>query len=619
MVVVGAGTGASCDVFGEWPVPSVVLVEADESCERQLAALAQAHQGWSAITACAGESDGEMDFFVASNPAESGLIAPDRLTRLWRNLRTREQRKLRTLTLDEILSNSQAQDANWAMIDCLPALPVLRGAANCLDRLDVLICRVVLDETRLAADGASEREVDAFLSSRGFRCVAQEEELHPALGVAIYARDLRIAHEEQRNALAGREQQVGQLSQANEALIQSLEDQRAQLNDLIRERDEQAQLAAGALEQMRNAAQERDEQARLAAGALEQVRKAAQEQDEQARLAAESLEQARNAAQERDEQARLAADALEQARKAAQERDEHARLAAGALEQVRSLEQTRDEQTRMAADALNQLAQSTASLQEQVGGLRQELADAIDRAVGLQAQLDQVRREHDEQAVRDAERREHREEEFAQHLDITVGALQQQHAKELADLAAALEQQVADQLHLQAGLLRDQNEEHQRHESRNAGERDEIGKRFAELNQMLEELTHSRRAMEGEISTLRTELEHRARSEAELRQELRESRQTAALSVRMQTLREADLKDLQVRYQASVVAQEKQHLLLTKLSERLSAASNYFHQLAAFEARPVAVAGKAARLPASPAPRATRPAPAKKAVKKAKR
>ena len=57
-------------------------------------------------------------------------------------------------------------------------------------------------------------------------------------------------------------------------------------------------------------------------------------------------------------------------------------------------------------------------------------------------------------------------------------------------------------------------------------------------------------------------------------------RQTAALSIKLQALREADLRDLQARYQETLLSQNSQHQLLVKLSERLNKASSYFHRLA---------------------------------------
>ena len=64
-----------------------------------------------------------------------------------------------------------------------------------------------------------------------------------------------------------------------------------------------------------------------------------------------------------------------------------------------------------------------------------------------------------------------------------------------------------------------------------------------------------------------------------LQRDLADARQTAALSVRLQTLRETDLRDLQGRYETVSVQQQSQHALLTQLAHRLTVANQYFHQL----------------------------------------
>ena len=65
-----------------------------------------------------------------------------------------------------------------------------------------------------------------------------------------------------------------------------------------------------------------------------------------------------------------------------------------------------------------------------------------------------------------------------------------------------------------------------------------------------------------------------------LEQQLVESRQVAALSVKLQAQRDADLADLQERYRESQSVQARQRELLEKLGARLNVASHYFHQLA---------------------------------------
>ena len=68
-------------------------------------------------------------------------------------------------------------------------------------------------------------------------------------------------------------------------------------------------------------------------------------------------------------------------------------------------------------------------------------------------------------------------------------------------------------------------------------------------------------------------------NEDKLQLELEEAKQTVSLSLKLQMLKENDLKDLQQRYQSALETQENQHQLLNKLSERLSLAAGYFHQI----------------------------------------
>lgn len=115
-------------------------------------------------------------------------------------------------------------------------------------------------------------------------------------------------------------------------------------------------------------------------------------------------------------------------------------------------------------------------------------------------------------------------------------------------------------------------------------ERDEQARLVNEQATSLETLERqreeSKKATEANVLVLTTEAENLRVNCDRLQRELQESRQTASLSVRMQTLREADLKDLQARYQVALEKNEEQYQLLAKLGERLRTAAGYFHQLA---------------------------------------
>lgn len=203
---VGAGTGQDAVRYAHWNVPVAVLIEAEESCHDKLPAVASGLPGWSVHTALLSDQEEEKAFYLASNPNENGILSPECLTGLWRNLKTKEQRRLKATTLDNLLAelNPYPETINWVVIDCLPALPIVRGAGRLLDGWDVIIARVVLDETQLQATGAAKAEVDVFLSGHGYRCIACEEERQPAVGRALYVRDWKTSlharlHELQRD------------------------------------------------------------------------------------------------------------------------------------------------------------------------------------------------------------------------------------------------------------------------------------------------------------------------------------------------------------------------------------------------------------------------------------
>jgi FkbM family methyltransferase len=97
-----------------------------------------------------------------------------------------------------------------------------------------------------------------------------------------------------------------------------------------------------------------------------------------------------------------------------------------------------------------------------------------------------------------------------------------------------------------------------------------------ELEQLLERrLRQLRMADERQSETARL-----TRERDQLAAEVVEARQAASLSMKLQTLREADLKDLQSRYETTRSIQQTQHELLVKLAEKLTVASRYFYPLA---------------------------------------
>ena len=228
VVHVGAGGIQTVSHYANWGVSTAVLVEAEEDLHSKLAAFAQQHAGWSVQLALLSDHEGEMDFYLASNPRESGVLPPSSLTGLWKNLKTREQRPLQATTLDHLLAGAtpSPETINWAVIDCFPALPVLQGAGRYLDLWDVVITRVVLDNSKSPGLGTTKTEIDSFLATHGYRCLAWEEERQPAIGRVLYIRDWK--------GLLG-----SRLKEVQERLSRQTGEQQAQIEQLTKARDEQ--------------------------------------------------------------------------------------------------------------------------------------------------------------------------------------------------------------------------------------------------------------------------------------------------------------------------------------------------------------------------------------------
>ena len=261
IVHVGAGVGRDSVQYASWSVPSVMFIEADETHAEKLAAALHGHPGWTSHIALMSDSEGEKDFYMATNPGESGVLRPENLSRFWRNLKTKELRAIKTTTLDVQLAASDEANpiTNYVVIDCLPALPVLQGAKNNIAGWDVIIARVVLDESQLSGQGARKSELDSFLKAHGYICVALEEENQPALGRALYVRDWKTLFHSRRNE---HQTQIQQLSQARDEQAKLAAERQAQIQQLTQARDEQARLAVERQTQIQQLAQARDEQAK---------------------------------------------------------------------------------------------------------------------------------------------------------------------------------------------------------------------------------------------------------------------------------------------------------------------------------------------------------------------
>ena len=195
-----------------------------------------------------------------------------------------------------------------------------------------------------------------------------------------------------------------------------------------------------------------------------------------------------------------------------------------------------------------------ANEQAQQASMRE--AEATRKAGDLEAALSSLRDEvaqAREQARGEAEQwreREARNAEAIAELEAALSAARENVAQgqarisEMETIGRTLEQEKNE-------LVRNLNEQ--------AAERDTSARKSEEQEKKLVELKQRLQDLDGQ---------------------LRNARDTMALAVRMQTLRENDLEELRQRYSELHGAHQSQQALLAKLSRRLVAANQYFQQLA---------------------------------------
>jgi len=646
VVHVGAGNGFSAArLWGGAAVEHLWLIDANPDERDQLSAATSEVGGWDAACVLLADQDREDGvYYVTSNPSANGRVSAEDLRAIWPNLRSIRTHRTPERRLDGILDarNASALPApNWIYVDCFPAIPILKGAGRYLEDVDVVWARVVLDERLSPPDGSSLRELVALLSPKGFRQIEVTEGLHPAIGEVLFVRDWRLRFQAQIQEL---ETQIVQRSRLYDDQAKIAADRQTQIDTLAQERDTQAKLVAELTEQASQLDQARDAQAQLAAERQTQIEMLAQERDVQAKLVAELTEQASQLGQARDAQAQLAVERQTQIEMLAHERDTQAKLLAELTEHASQLGQARDAQAQLAAERQTQLealaqerdtqAKLAGELAQQASQLAQardaqvqlaaeqaakaaELAQARDVQAKLaaerQAQIEKLGRERDAQAQLAAER--HTQiEMLAQERDVQAELMAEQAAKaaELAQrrdaqatLAAEGQTQI-DKLAQERDDLAKRVTEHAEKASQLAQACDAQVKLAIERQAQLEQALQAKAGQEQiaserftKIQQLQQEAETANRSIEDLREDLRQARQTANLATKLHVLREADLEDLQSRYREATDVQERQHQLMLQLEGKLRIAAQYFRQLQSGTVPPVALAAVASP-PAKP-------------------
>lgn len=281
LVGAGAGTGDWVQRLMQWGTHNVTLVEADETQFEHLQHSVAVRDRWHLRKQVIARNAEIVTYHLASNTLESGLLEPESLRSLWPNLKTCQKQTRQAIALADLPQDAQTP-ANWLLVDCLPALPIIQGAANQLAAFDVIALRVLLDSQALRSSGATTGELQPALQILGFRCLAIEAGRHPAVGHALFVRDTPA----QARQL---QQQLTLQAHTHQAETQTLAQAKLDADQLATERQQHTDQLQAQLKQADEHAQAAAAAATTAAAKQAEERAAQVQQLTQAKAAADKL------------------------------------------------------------------------------------------------------------------------------------------------------------------------------------------------------------------------------------------------------------------------------------------------------------------------------------------
>jgi len=566
---IGAGVGSSSG-FGEThalytAATRVVAVEADAARANQLEAGHAALAQLTVRQAVAAARSGPARLIQASIASESGLCPPESLQPIWPRLQAVGAVEVDALSLKGCWGVLQAPPG-WLVIECLPAGELLASVPDWLAQADVVVARAVqlsaLGQGVGLADHLGVDHLQQMLAGFGMHLLGLHEENHPALVMAVFVRD-------QRQRVAALEGRLGAL----DTEVARLKTESSSIARQWQQRLDHEMVRAKSLADDLQAIRAELEAAGKALGDSEKGR-----QEQQARIGALEGERAAltQLGSEREQQLAQGQQQLEQLKaqegQLLLERANQQQEAAQRQERLVQLGLERDELGKLAQQSQQELAQT----QQELAQTQQELAQTQQELARTRQELAQKQQELEQGLLK---------------IELQTKALEQQQREKIQAAEALAEQervaaQVAGQHQRQIESLTLERDEIAQVAARRQADteqmlraRDEQARLASEAKQRIEHMTRAAGELEQRVADLRSRLDQAAQREALLEQDLRQSRQTASLSMKLQAAREADLRDLRSRYQAAAEVQSRQHQLLTKLSERLSVASAYFHQL----------------------------------------
>ena len=468
VLVAGSGRGSWVRTLEHLDPPALLFVEADAlQIERMQKAYALP-ETWQTYHELLWSEETELNFHHASNPALSGVIAPESLTQLWPNLTTRESELRRSTTIEQLLINPETPSCNWYIIDCLPALPILMGAKEKMKTCDLVLVRLLSDETAGAEAGSTISEVDTWMVNGGFRLITRVEEDHPQVYQALYIRDWKTKSHQEKLDIETLTQSYKTLQTAHENLQNEFNTTSQEKQALVIQLETSEERLLG----------RKHENATLQSQLNEQV--------ERIKTLSDELQQSRQSLD--DEKAKH----QQQIEQKAVELHKQLETLRGQKEQLKF--QSAQEQKQF-KETLDQVQQEKVQLEKQITELNVKAAQFEEQSQTLSDELQQSRQSLDDEKAKHQQQIEQNQAQHKQfeiqseqlsQVSIEAKSADQRVEAILAELTTS--RQMQEEQNIQQEKLEEQNSQKQKIIEKLRGERSLYSERLAESNQKLNDL-----------------------------------------------------------------------------------------------------------------------------------
>lgn len=180
VLVVGSGGGSWVDLIASWDAEDVILVEADEKLIERMKKFHTLPREWKVVNALVYKDHTQCEYYHTSNAAASCLEHPDTLSAIWPNLSINSVEVRESVSIPTLLEEVDAQNINWLIIDCTPALKLLQEGVSTVVQCDVVVARVLKEEKSV---------LDAWMQEQGLHSATYFEENNPQVVMVVYVKE----------------------------------------------------------------------------------------------------------------------------------------------------------------------------------------------------------------------------------------------------------------------------------------------------------------------------------------------------------------------------------------------------------------------------------------------